>query len=236
MKRDELDPLSPEVQRLLAHEREIAPAPTELRARVMVRAHNALQVSVLAATRVSRRMRPLLIAAALVITVAAVSFAAWLGQRSDGSDQALAMSPADEPKVRAASAAKAPPAPTQAQPPQREVTEAVEKEEAQPGEKEPAARSPRRSPADLDALELALLQRARAAVARRDFASALEALLEHQRRFPKGKFQEEREAMRVKALAGLGRDDEARRAAQRFRDRFPDSVLSPRIEGINGAP
>jgi hypothetical protein len=42
--------------------------------------------------------------------------------------------------------------------------------------------------------------------------------------------------MRVKALAGLGRNDEARRAAQRFRDRFPDSVLSPRIEGINGAP
>jgi type IV secretory pathway VirB10-like protein len=236
MKRDELEPLSPDVQRLLAHEREIAPAPTELRARVMVRVRNAFQVSKLPSIGVSRRMRPLLIAAALVITVAAVSFAAWLGQRSDRSDQALAMRTADERTARAASAAKAPPAPTQAQP-AREIAQPVGKEEAQPAEQGPAARSPRRQPAaDLDALELALLQRARAAVARRDFASALEALLDHQRRFPKGKFQEEREAMRVKALAGLGRNDEARRAAQRFRDRFPDSVLSPRIEGINGAP
>ena len=86
-------------------------------------------------------------------------------------------------------------------------------------------------------LELGLLQRARAAVASGRFSAALRAIAEHQRRFPAGHLQEEREALRVKALAGLGKTDEAHRAAEKFRSRFPDSVLSPRIEGaIQEAP
>jgi hypothetical protein len=35
--------------------------------------------------------------------------------------------------------------------------------------------------------------------------------------------------LRVKALAGLGRTDEARRAARAFRARFPRSVLLPAV-------
>ena len=83
---------------------------------------------------------------------------------------------------------------------------------------------------DAYALELGLLQRARAAVASGKFSSALDAITEHQKRFPAGRLREEREALRVKALAGLGRNDEARLAAKRFRERFPQSVLSNRIE------
>jgi len=40
---------------------------------------------------------------------------------------------------------------------------------------------------------------------------------------------EEREALRVKALSGLGRVEEARRAAHAFEARFPRSVLLPAV-------
>src|SRR5204862_2317853 len=73
--------------------------------------------------------------------------------------------------------------------------------------------------------ELRLLSHAREAVARRDFAAALPPIAEHTRRFRDGRLLEEREALRVKALSGLGRGEEARRAATAFKRRFPHSVL-----------
>lgn len=73
--------------------------------------------------------------------------------------------------------------------------------------------------------ELHLLGGARAAVAGEDYATALLRLDEHARRFRAGRLTEERDALRIKALAGLGRTDEARRAATAFRARFPHSVL-----------
>jgi hypothetical protein len=77
--------------------------------------------------------------------------------------------------------------------------------------------------------ELQLLRLARAAVARRDFAAALVPIGEHARRFKDGRLTEEREALRVKALAGLGRTEEARHAANAFEARFPRSVLLPAV-------
>jgi len=79
------------------------------------------------------------------------------------------------------------------------------------------------------ALELKVLQPARAAVARDDFLSALAAIAEHERRFPEGQLAEEREALRVQALLGLQRTEEASRAAAAFRERFPGSVLLSRM-------
>jgi hypothetical protein len=79
------------------------------------------------------------------------------------------------------------------------------------------------------ALELKVLQPARAAVARDDFSSALAAIAEHERRFPDGQLAEEREALRVQALSGLQRTEEASRAAAAFRERFPGSVLLSRM-------
>jgi hypothetical protein len=73
--------------------------------------------------------------------------------------------------------------------------------------------------------EMRLLQEARAAVAREDFAPAMQLLAEHARRFKRGRLAEEREALRVKALAGLGRHDDARRAAAEFEANFPRSPL-----------
>ena len=73
------------------------------------------------------------------------------------------------------------------------------------------------------------MRQARAAVARGDFEGALSATVEHARRFKNGRLVEEREALRVKALVGLGRGEEARHAASAFRARFPRSVLLPAV-------
>jgi hypothetical protein len=78
-----------------------------------------------------------------------------------------------------------------------------------------------------------LLGQARAAVLREDFAAALPPLAEHARRFRNGRLAEEREALRVKALAGLGRDHEAARAAAAFEARFPRSPLISAVNRIS---
>src|SRR5206468_1672542 len=85
------------------------------------------------------------------------------------------------------------------------------------------------TPSDAMRDELHLLRRARAAVARGDFGAALSPIAEHTRRYRNGRLAEEREALRVKTLVGLGRTDEAWRAASSFRARFPHSVLLPAV-------
>ncbi len=223
----DLEPLSPEIESLLAKERNISPERAEVRARVMTRARAALAARATPFGHFWRR-RATLLAAAAVTAFAAVAIAAWqeLGRPSghlpsvaapaSGASQAPARAP--EPPIPAESASS----------PQKSEAEPTLPEE---GNVEAAPRPS--SPSDVGdayALELALLQRARAAVASGTFSTALDAITEHQRRFPRGKLREEREALRVKTLAGLGRNEEARRAAERFRERFPNSVLSPRIE------
>jgi outer membrane protein assembly factor BamD (BamD/ComL family) len=73
--------------------------------------------------------------------------------------------------------------------------------------------------------ELGLLQRAHAAYADRNFATALLLVSEHSRRFPSGRLAEEREALHVKALLSAGRDEDARTVASEFEKRFPRSAL-----------
>jgi TolA-binding protein len=93
-------------------------------------------------------------------------------------------------------------------------------------------KQPRRSitPQESYAAELQLLQRAQSEYASHDFANALAVLAEHGRRFPKGRLAEEREALRVRALAHAGRGDEARRALASFANRFPHSAFLPRLQ------
>ena len=221
-----LEPLSAESESLLAKERNFSEERAELRARVMARARAALRDLPAASTRSFWQRRvPLLVAAALVLGFAAAAIAAR--QELRGAKD----SPSVPPPAGAAH-----PAPARGVEPRSPVAGPTNPPTASPfvPEQGAVAPAPRRSAAadanDADALELGLLQRARAAVAAGEFSAALQSIAEHQRRFPAGRLREEREALRIKALAGLGRDDEARRAAERFRERFPRSVLSSRIE------
>ena len=81
-------------------------------------------------------------------------------------------------------------------------------------------------PADV---EVRLLEEAWVALEREEFAAALAAIVEHARRFRNGRLTEEREALRVRALSGLGLRDEVRRAAAEFGARFPLSPLLPAV-------
>jgi ferric-dicitrate binding protein FerR (iron transport regulator) len=77
--------------------------------------------------------------------------------------------------------------------------------------------------------ELQLLSRARTAIAADKHEAAIRWIRAHQQRFPNGQLIEEREALRVKALRGMGQEQKARQAAGEFRQRFPKSVLSPQM-------
>ena len=81
------------------------------------------------------------------------------------------------------------------------------------------------------AAELGLLQRAQVAYVAREFSDVLARVAEHSRKFPNGRLAEEREALRVRALEGTGRTEEARRAAAAFAGRFPRSIMLPRPSG-----
>jgi hypothetical protein len=75
------------------------------------------------------------------------------------------------------------------------------------------------------ALELRLLEPARKSIAEGELSAALAAIARHQREYPRGQLAEEREALRVRALWGMGARAEAESAAAVFRKRYPHSGL-----------
>jgi hypothetical protein len=229
MRHQSLEPLSDEAESLLANERPLVPESFERRQRAMARARAALREPHASLTRAWRSTSPLFGAAALAVAFGAAAAAGWngLARRSEPSPNALPAATgfydAPAPAARASVPAEEAPAP------EHERVAPVPAD-SKADSKAPPRRSSNDDASDSYVLELRVLQRARTAVARSEFSSALEATLDHQRRFPAGRLVEEREALRIKALAGLGRNDEAERAAGRFRDRFPRSVLTPRVE------
>jgi hypothetical protein len=80
------------------------------------------------------------------------------------------------------------------------------------------------------AAESAILDVARAALARGEPDQALVAVERHTSSFPRGVLREEREALAVKALVLAGRGEEARARAAAFRTRYPESFFLPAIE------
>lgn len=93
-----------------------------------------------------------------------------------------------------------------------------------------------RAPAiDADALlrEAALLEKARAGIAR-DPEASLRALDEHREGFGDGQLAAERELLAIDALAQQGRTAEARSRAQAFLARFPSSPYADRVRRIVG--
>jgi hypothetical protein len=211
-------PLSPEVRALLDQERVVPPVSASQRARAMARAQAALAAPVMttsARSGAAPRTRWAAAAAAVLVASAAVAAAAY--------EIHARFAPA--PITRPAAVASAPAVVAIA--PASSAAE-VAVPDLRPT---PAATiaAPSLSPAEAAHAELRLLRQTRAAVARGDFAAALTPIAEHTRRFKNGRLVEEREALRVKALVGLGRGEEARHAAADFRARFPRSVLLPAV-------
>jgi hypothetical protein len=213
----------PELEQLIERGRIIRPLPDVVRARALARARATVAAAATetalpapAATAPARAgARRVAVAASIALLVGAA-----------GAVAALRARPSDVLEV-------APPAPPPAIPRSRVV--APEIILPVPAAPEPAAEGnvhrPGRAASARESYraELDLLQRAQVAFASRDFVGALVLLAEHGRRFPKGHLVEEREALRIRSLLGSGRGDDARRATATFANRFPRSVLLPRL-------
>jgi hypothetical protein len=219
--------VDPEILALLEHSKMLRPLPEVVRTRALERARAAM-TSPAPAGRVAARvaastgwpwLRVAAAAAVFLALVAAGAVAAFRGRVPVQGELARSSSARVPPPVRAVV------------PAQRPVPPPVELEAT--GETERPARAAR--PHESYAAELGMLQRAQAAYARGDFADALGLLAEHARRFPKGRLAEERDALRVRALVGAGRTPEARRAAAAFANRFPRSVVLPRLKEMLSA-
>lgn len=105
--------------------------------------------------------------------------------------------------------------------------------EAVPPAVEPRPVQPSASKLSADeqlALEKSYLEQARAAMARKDVDAALDALAQHERRFPKGQLTEERLALKVMALSSAGRSIEAKNVAAEFRRRFPTGLFRAAVD------
>ena len=210
-------PVSPEVRALLEQERILPAVSPSQRARAMARARASMAspgVWAAVPSPAASRTRWAAAAAAALVVSAAVGAAAYEIHShftpAPVARRAVALAP------RGVVSVPAPPAPAVTVPDR------------------PAVPVTTGAPAGLSATdaaraELHLLRQARAAVARGDFATALSTIAEHSHRFKNGRLVEEREALRVKALAGVGRTAEARHAAVAFRARFPRSVLLPSV-------
>ena len=83
--------------------------------------------------------------------------------------------------------------------------------------------------------ERALLDPARRALAAGEPQACLTELAKHARAFPSGKLAEEREAMTINALVGVGRYAQAREKAEIFSRRYPRSFLMPSVEAAISA-
>ena len=84
--------------------------------------------------------------------------------------------------------------------------------------------------------ERALLDLARASASQGEPAKVLERVAAHAQQFPHGHLTEEREALAIRALLSLGREQEARERAQAFRSAYPNSFLTPVIDSALSAP
>jgi len=132
---------------------------------------------------------------------------------------------ADAPRAADPPSAVPPPAPRSAvlaPPPAPAVGRQVPGAPGAPGADDP----PRRREL---AEERALLDPARAALARGDAVSALAATRVHEQRFAEGALTEEREAIGIQALVLEGRLVEARARAVRFAETHPGSLVLPAI-------
>ena len=79
------------------------------------------------------------------------------------------------------------------------------------------------------AAERTLIDVIRAAVARGKNKDALAAIARHQKEYPDGSLREEREGLRIIALARSGKKELAEAKAKAFRKRYPKSLLMPAV-------
>ncbi|MBV9946675.1 MAG: hypothetical protein JOZ69_07500 [Myxococcales bacterium] len=232
-----LPPLDAEVRALVDRTRDIPPAPSPSKGRVLARVQALVgppggggsgggvpaSSSGSPSAALLRRALPLAASFALGAGFGAFAMHEHEGRRSDP----VAILP--QPTIARPGAVLPSPAPS----PALSTVATVMGETALPLPTEKARATPAPSAAPVDQLtaERSLLDLARGALEREDPQAALRETMRHERRYPHGILVQEREAMAIRALVALDRVEEARGRVDLFRRRFPDSVLLPTLEG-----
>ncbi len=223
---DELEPLDPELARLLDVERTRPPVPPGARDRLLGRVEASLAAGVVVAG-----------AAAAGTAAKGGALKVWLMTLTafalGGVVGASAMLLRKEPEPRVVTVEKRVEVPVP-------VTVVVSAPAAPPPTVAPSTSlAPSPTPmakASTDAGEVLALDKIRSALKSGDSAGALAAVAEHEKRYPSGAHVEEREALAVQALARAGRHDEARARAQRFHQRFPSSFFTAIVDSAAKQP
>jgi hypothetical protein len=162
--------------------------------------------------------------------IASVLSAAVVGAGVGAAGHAYFAPPRAAPAVPAASVVPAPKAPPPPAPePERAPEPAPTPSAAAPPASASRTEERARSAGSLRAERL-LIETASAALVRGDNASAIAALRQHARTFPKGALAEEREVLLVKALAASGDDAAAKRRAKDFKTKFPGSLQQDSVD------
>jgi hypothetical protein len=226
-----IPPLAGATRALLSQERLLPAADRALRDRILDRARACLderpsgitlrQVTPHRPSRPSSRWARLLLPTAATLALAGLAAA---GGKLFDSERPLA--PGQQSLMSAPSMVHGP-KPTPARPMANLPDAApVVVEPPEPPRARAAGNEPLRvTSSSTYAFELGLLEPARRSIARGSFSDALPAILQHQREYPRGQLVEEREALRVRALWGMGARTEAESAATLFRRRYPHSGL-----------
>ena len=227
------EPLPPAIEALLAPARVVLDQPEIVRARLLARARASLRRGDMVAYRPRRMgvLRLVFAAAAGVAFVTSVAGAYQMLRRptpptNEGVWQPVP--PASIPSASPEATVGLPLAPSLPETPENPTSAVIDPQTSAAAHRSHLSRRERSG-----IEELRFLDRARQSEARGDYASVLVIAAEHERSFPAGRLAEEREVLRVKALVGLGRADDARRVAAKFRRQFPRSVLLQRIEDLS---
>lgn len=246
---DDLEPLSADLKALLDAERPISAAPAGAKARLMSRlatelfdvpggdggasqggtgggSSPAAPAGGVGASAGASGLVAKAVVTKLVVGASVASLAVG-GAIGAGVHSVVATpKPVEQP---APVVVKQPEKPVEAPPPPPVVEAPVEKVEPKPTLVAPPM--PKLSADEQLALEKSYVEQARAAMARQDTAAALEALAQHEKRFPKGQLTEERMALQVLALVRAGRSIEANNVATEFRRRFPNGLMRSVVDG-----
>jgi hypothetical protein len=234
-----VEPLDPELDRLLAAERSRGDAPADAKAAVRSAVASALGLGGASsppdpsgALRRGWALTPRAIATVLGAFAAGAVGGGWL--RGELPPRVVYVDRA-VPSIQSAN--PAPPAVAEA-PALVPASSAAPRGEA---ESAPHASGRRAATANVDAgatvardgnlaAERILIDTSRSALARGDHAAALDAVAQHGERFPNGQLAEEREVIAVQALVAAKRVQEAADRAGRFRRKYPNSLLLPVLD------
>jgi len=266
MNEHDVAPLDMDLRDLLEAERQRPDPPDEMRRRVRAGVLAAAAAAPLAAsaaaaptTSVVARLLAhplrLIIATAAIgtVTVVALQLADDPAPASRGGVEAIPPATPTVPVPTAPTPAPAPAVVPTAPAAVQEVPEApaahvkprarVARKTLAPPSPAPAVEPPAPQPSKVDgegdsalAVERAMLERTRRALARGRPAEALRIAAMHERRYPSGHLAEERERLRIQALLDTGDRPGARARAEAFRRRFPKSIFLPAIEAALGLP